>query len=77
MGHIQLYNGITRDFVCQPLFEHFPWGLSGTPCYREECPECKAEREEAKRVIEDRLRKDREEKDRLIKDVEEWLGKQE
>lgn len=30
-------------------------------------------REEAKRVIEERLRKDREEKDRIIKDVEEWL----
>jgi len=33
------------------------------------------ERADAKRVIEERLRKDREEKDRLIRDVEEWLDK--
>jgi hypothetical protein len=31
---------------------------------------CKAEREAAKKVIEERLRKDREEKDRLIREVE-------
>jgi polyhydroxyalkanoate synthesis regulator phasin len=33
---------------------------------------CRAEREEAKRVIEEIVRRDREEKDRLIKDVNEW-----
>jgi len=32
-----------------------------------------AEREDAKRVIEEGLRRDREEKDRLIGDVEDWL----
>jgi hypothetical protein len=40
----------------------------------DERPTCKQEREDAKRVIEQRLRRDREEKDRLIRDVEEWLG---
>ena len=39
----------------------------------DECPTCRQEREDAKRVIEERLRTDREEKDRLIRDVEEWL----
>ena len=34
---------------------------------------CRTEREDAKRVIEQRLREDREDKDRLIGDVEEWL----
>ena len=38
-----------------------------------ECPTCRTEREDAKRVIEERVRGDREEKDRLIRDVEEWL----
>jgi hypothetical protein len=52
-------------------------GLCRTPYEGEECPTCKAEREAAKRVIEERLRHDREEKDRLIKDVEEWLEDQE
>ena len=33
----------------------------------------KTEREDAKRVIEERLRRDREEKDRLIGDLEKWL----
>ena len=51
-------------------------GLCGTPYDGKECPTCKAEREAAKRLIEERLRQDREEKDRLIRDVEEWLGKQ-
>ena len=49
-------------------------GLCGTRYDGEECPACRAEREEAKRVIEERLRGDREEKDRLIRDVEECLG---
>ena len=51
-------------------------GLCGTPYDGKECPTCKAEREAAKRVIEERLRQDREEKDRLISDVEEWLEEQ-
>ena len=34
---------------------------------------CRAEREQAIRVIEERLREDREEKDRLIWNLEEWL----
>ncbi len=38
-----------------------------------QCPACKAEREQSKRVVEERLRKDREEKDRLIRNMEEWL----
>jgi len=48
-------------------------GLCTTPHQSEECPTCKTEREDAKRVIEERLRRDREHKDRLIRDVEEWL----
>ena len=51
-------------------------GLCWTPYDGKECPTCKAEREAAKRVIEERLRQDREEKDRLISDVEEWLEEQ-
>ena len=47
--------------------------LPCTPCKGNECPTCRAEREEAKRVIEERLRRDREERNRLIRDVEEWL----
>ncbi len=31
------------------------------------------QREEAKRVIEERLRKDREKTDRVIREVQEWL----
>ena len=46
---------------------------SGTPYDGHECPTCKAEREDAKGVIERRLRDDREEKDKRIRDVEEWL----
>jgi len=48
-------------------------GLSRTPYKDDECPTCRVEREDAKRVIEERLHHDREEKDRLIRDVEEWL----
>jgi len=48
-------------------------GLCGTPYGASECPTCKTVREDAKRVIEERLRRDREEKDRLISDLEEWL----
>ena len=51
-------------------------GLCRTPYDGEECPTCKAEKEAAKRVIQERLRQDREEKDRLIKDVEDWLEEQ-
>lgn len=39
-----------------------------------ECPTCRQERDDAKSVIEERLREDRDDKDRLIRDVEEWLG---
>jgi len=52
-------------------------GLCRTPYDGEECPTCKAEREQAKRLIEERLCQDREERDRLIKDVEDWLGQRE
>ena len=52
-------------------------GLCRTPYEGDECPTCRQEREDAKGVIEERLRKDREEKDRLISDVEEWLEAQE
>ena len=52
-------------------------GLCWTPYDGKECPTCKAEREAAKRVIEERLHRDREEKDRLIKDAEDWLRKRE
>jgi len=48
-------------------------GLCGTPYAGDECPTCRTEREDAKRLIEKRLRKDREEKDKLIVDVEDWL----
>jgi hypothetical protein len=48
-------------------------GLCKTPYDGDECPTCASEREDAKRVIEERLRQDREEKDRVIRDVEEWL----
>ena len=48
-------------------------GLCRTPYTGGECPTCGIEREDAKRVIENRLRQDREEKDRLIRDVEDWL----
>ena len=52
-------------------------GLCRTPYEGDGCPTCRQEREDAKRVIEERLRKDREEKDRLISDLEEWLNEQE
>ena len=48
-------------------------GLCRTPYDGDECPTCRQEREDAKRVIEERLREDRADKDRLIRDVEEWL----
>lgn len=54
-------------------------GLCGTRYDGDECPTCRAEREEAKRMIEDRLRRDREQKDendRLVRNVEEWLEEQ-
>ena len=51
--------------------------LCRTPYEGDECPTCRTEREDAKRLIEDRLRQDREEKDRLIRDVEGWLEEQE
>ena len=51
-------------------------GLCRTPYEGKECPTCKAEREDAKRVIEETLRRHSEEKDRLIRDVEEWLDTQ-
>lgn len=46
-------------------------GLCGTPCQGDGCPTCKTEREDAKALIERRLRHDRDEKDTLIRDVEE------
>ena len=49
-------------------------GLRRTPYTEDECPTCRTEREDAKRVIVERLRRDREEKDKLIRHVEEWLG---
>jgi hypothetical protein len=49
------------------------YGLCGTEYGGGECPACKAERESAKRAIEEKLRRDREEKDRVIRDVEVWL----
>jgi len=48
-------------------------GLCRTPYKDDECPTCRTEREDAKRVIGDRVRQDKEQKDRLIRDVEEWL----
>ena len=51
-------------------------GVCGTPYHDDDCPTCRTEREDAKRVIEERLRRDREETDRLIKDVEEGPGQQ-
>jgi len=52
-------------------------GLCGTPYAEDKCPTCRQEREDAKRVIEERLRQDREERNRLIKDVESWLEERE
>jgi len=51
-------------------------GLCRTPYRDDECPTCRTDREDAKRVIEERLRRDREEKHKLIRDVEEWLDEQ-
>lgn len=51
-------------------------GLCGTPYQGNERPTCKTERQDAGRVIEERLRKHREEKDRLIGDLEDWLATQ-
>lgn len=48
-------------------------GLCGTPYKGDECPTCKAEAEDAKEVIKQRLHQHREEKDRPIGHVEEWL----
>ena len=52
-------------------------GLCGTPYEADECPVCRQEREDAKGVIEERLREDREEKDKLIEDLETWLQSRE
>jgi hypothetical protein len=49
-------------------------GLYRTPYEGDGCPTCRQEREDAKRVIEERLRAHRDEKDRLVRDVEKWLG---
>lgn len=63
--------------IVAPLFpmQELPvfCGLCGTRYDGDECPTCRAEREETKREIEERLRQDREEKERLVRDVEEWL----
>jgi hypothetical protein len=48
-------------------------GLGGTPYTDDGCPTCRTEREDAKKVIEERLRREREETDRLIGDLEDWL----
>ena len=48
-------------------------GLCRTPYEGDECPVCRQEREDAKRVIEERLGEDRDEKDRLIAEVEDCL----
>lgn len=52
-------------------------GPCRTPYEGDECPTCRVEREDPKRVTERRLREDREEKERLIADVERYLGRQE
>ena len=52
-------------------------GLCGTPYEGDECPTCKAEREEARKFVQERLRRDGEEKNGLIKEIEEWLERQE
>jgi len=52
---------------------HYRAGRGDAPYDGDESPACKTEREDAKKLIERRLREDREEKDRLIRDVEEWL----
>ncbi len=51
-------------------------GLCRTPHEGDECPTCRQEREDAKRVIEERLGEDREETYRLISDLEEWLDEE-
>ncbi|TKJ30157.1 MAG: hypothetical protein CEE40_05790 [Chloroflexi bacterium B3_Chlor] len=59
---------------------HYRAGRGDAPYDGEECPACKTEREDAKKLIERRLREDREEKDdkdSLIRDVEEWLKERE
>jgi len=47
-------------------------GLSGTPSEGDVCPACKAECEEAKRVIEKRFKRAKD-TESVIWDVEEWL----
>jgi hypothetical protein len=49
-------------------------GLCGTLYSDDDCPTRETEREDATRVIQERLRRDREETDALVRDVEEWLG---
>jgi len=50
-------------------------GLCATPYSDDECPTCRVEREDARRVIEERLRHDRDEKDGLIRDIKDWLDR--
>ncbi len=50
--------------------------LCGTPYSDDERPTCKRQREDAKRVIDERLKRNREETHRLIRDMEDWLGEQ-
>ena len=52
-------------------------GICRTPYEGDECPTCRQEREDAKKVIEERLRERTEETYGLISDLEEWLSEQE
>ena len=52
-------------------------GLCRTPYDGDECPTCRQEREDAKGLIEERLRERTEETYGLISDLEEWLSEQE
>jgi hypothetical protein len=52
------------------------WGCVERHGEWKECPACRAKREEAKRVIEERVRGDREEQDRLMRHAEDWLREQ-
>jgi len=63
---------LPRSLKVPPTMSRLCWA----PYEGEECPTCKAEREQAKGVIEERLLQDREEREQLIKDVEDWLDEQ-